>query len=230
MPDPVTISIVVPVYRDSEALARLLSACDLTGDACVVDVIVAGTDADRDALAPLRARWPSIRWVVSPRGRARQMNAGAAFARGTWLLFLHADTLLPPQWCDAISAANRDPQVAMGCFRFALDSPSAWARVIEWGVRVRVAVCALPYGDQALFLPRERFERLGGYADLPIMEDVDLVRRALRHGRLFSASAPALTSARKWEQDGWVRRTLKHLRLITLYFLGVTPERLAASI
>jgi rSAM/selenodomain-associated transferase 2 len=228
--DTFTISIVIPFYRDSEALARLLSACDLTADARVVDVIVAGTEADRDALAPLRARWPSVRWVVSPRGRARQMNAGAAFARGTWLVFLHADTLLPPQGCDAISTANRDPRVALGCFRFALDSASVCARVIEWGVRVRVAVCALPYGDQALFMRRELFERLGGYADVPIMEDVDLVRRALRHGRLFTASVQALTSARKWEQDGWGRRTMKHLRLITLYFLGVTPERLATSI
>jgi rSAM/selenodomain-associated transferase 2 len=228
--DPVTISIVIPVYRDSEALAHLLGACDLTADARVVDVIVAGTAADGDALAPLRARWPLIRWVVSPKGRARQMNAGAAFARGAWLLFLHADTLLPPQWCEAISTANCDPRIALGCFRFALDSASVCARLIEWGVRFRVAVCALPYGDQALFMRRELFERLGGYADVPIMEDVDLVRRVLRHGRLFTASVPAVTSARKWEEDGWGRRTLKHLRLITLYFLGVTPERLATSI
>jgi len=228
--DPATISIVIPVYRDSEALARVLAACDLTADARVVDVIVAGTEGDRDTLAPLRARWPLIRWVVSPRGRARQMNAGAAFARGTWLLFLHADTRLPPQWSEVISTADRDRRVVLGCFRFALDSASICARVIEWGVRVRVALCALPYGDQALFVRRELFERLGGYADVPIMEDVDLVRRALRHGRLFAARAPAVTSARKWEQDGWGRRTLKHLRLITLYFLGVTPERLATSI
>ncbi len=158
------------------------------------------------------------------------MNAGTAGARGTWLLFLHADTHLPPDWCNAIAVANRDPRVSIGCFRFALDSTSPFARVIEWGVRARVAVCALPYGDQALFVRRELFRQMGGYADLPIMEDVDLVRRLRRRGRLFRFRGAAVTSARKWEQEGWIRCSARHLRLITLYLLGVTPERLAASL
>jgi rSAM/selenodomain-associated transferase 2 len=221
------ISVVIPVYRDTGVLARTLASCDLRG----VEVVVAATEIDSEALAPLSAAYPAIQFITSPRGRARQMNAGAAAAaRGRWLLFLHADTRLPTGWRDAIAAADTDPAVSIGCFRFTLDSESPFARAIEWGVRLRVALLALPYGDQALFVRRDLFDADGGYADVPIMEDVDLVRRMRRRGRLYCATAPAVTSARKWEEEGWIRRTTTHLRLITLYFLGVTPERLAASL
>jgi rSAM/selenodomain-associated transferase 2 len=154
------------------------------------------------------------------------MNAGAAFARGDWLVFLHADTRLPAGWSDAIEDANRDPSVAAGCFRFALDSGSSMARLIELGVRLRVAFFGLPYGDQAIFVRRAIFEAMGGYAHLPIMEDVDLVQRLRRRGRLYRSPKPALTSSRRWERDGWIGRTARHLLLIALYFSGVSPERL----
>jgi len=100
------------------------------------------------------------------------------------------------------------------------------ARLIELGVRARVALLGLPYGDQAIFVQREAFERLQGYADLPIMEDVDLVRRLKRRGRLFRSAQPTITSARRWELDGWIGRTARHLALIALYFCGVPPARL----
>jgi len=222
----VLVSIVIPVYRDAEALARLCASRRFAD----ADVIVAATPEDRESLAALRAAHPSFRWIEAPRGRARQMNAGAAAAGGRWLVFLHADTQLPADWRDAIARADADPRVSLGCFRFALDSPSWCARAIEIGVRLRVAIFGLPYGDQALFVRRADFAVAGGYADLPIMEDVDLVLRFRRRGRLYRAPNPAVTSARKWERDGWMSRTVTHLRLIVLYFLGVTPERLAASL
>ena len=229
MPDSRTVSIVLPVFRDSNALAGTLGVSDFRGP-MVREVIVAATGEDSESLARLRAERPDIRWIEAPRGRARQMNAGAAAASGHWLLFLHADTRLPDNWRDAIAAADADPRVSIGCFRFALDSSSPFARAIELGVRVRVALFALPYGDQALFVRRDLFHEIGGYADIPIMEDVDLVQRLRTRGRLYCAVNPAVTSARKWEQEGWIRRTAKHMRLITLYLLGVTPDRLAASL
>lgn len=216
-----SISVVIPVYRDSEALAATLDATDWSG----AEVIVVSAPEDA-TIAPLRAARPAVGWIEAPRGRARQMNAGAAAARGGWLLFLHADSRLPPRWRGAIADADREPGVAIGCFRFALDSRSWCARVIELGVRVRVALLGLPYGDQALFVRRDRFEAAGGFADLPIMEDVDLVRRMRRHGALFRSPLPVVTSARRWERDGWVRRTARHLMLIALYFCGMPPERL----
>lgn len=187
------------------------------------------TAADAESLATLRGARPDIRWVEAARGRATQMNAGAAVARGSWLLFLHADTQLPRDWRSAIAGAERRPGIALGCFRFALDSPRAMARAIELGVRLRVALFDLPYGDQAIFVRRGAFDAIGGYAALPIMEDVDLVRRLRETGRLWRASNVAVTSARRWERLGWVRVTVQHLRLILLYFLGVAPERLKCT-
>ena len=213
------LSVIIPVYCDAEALARTLA--DLSG----ADLIVSAAAGD-DSLSTLRLARPDIVWVDAPRGRARQMNAGAAVARGEWLLFLHADTRLPSGWAGAVDAASRDPRVNAGCFRFALDSPSTMARVIELGVRARVALFGLPYGDQAIFVRREAFEALHGYADLPIMEDVDLVRRLGRRGRLFRSAQPAITSARRWERDGWIARSARHLALILLYACGVPPARL----
>ena len=220
---PVSITVIVPVYRDAAALARTLAATDFSGS----NIVVVST-ADEDLRATLRLAHADndIVCVTAPRGRASQMNAGATVARGRWLLFLHADTRLPPGWTDEIAAADWDPHVSAGCFRFALDSHALFARLIELGVRARVALFGLPYGDQALFVRREVFEALQGYADLPIMEDVDLVQRLRRHGRLFRSALPAVTSARRWERDGWVTRTARHVALILLYFLGVPPARL----
>jgi rSAM/selenodomain-associated transferase 2 len=197
-----------------------------TLDASGVEVVVVAPPDDAEALRPLRTAHPSIVWIHALRGRARQMNAGAAVARGGWLLFLHADTRLADGWRHAIEAADPDPDISAGCFRFALDSPSVAARVLEIGVRMRVHLFGLPYGDQGLFVRRAAFDALNGYADLPIMEDVDLVRRLRSQGRLLRSALPAVTSARRWERDGWVRRTLRHLALILLYFCGVPPERL----
>ena len=215
------ISIVIPVFRDAEALSRTLDAMDFDG----AEVIVAAAEGDA-SLAALRAAQSDVIWVTAPRGRARQMNAGAAVARGDWLLFLHADTCLRPGWRAAVDRADADAAINLGCFRFALDSPSPAARLIEIGVRIRVRLFGLPYGDQALFVRREAFAALRGYSDLPIMEDVDLVGRLRETGRLYVASEQAVTSARRWEEDGWLRRTARHLSLIVRYFAGVHPERL----
>jgi rSAM/selenodomain-associated transferase 2 len=217
----VALSVIIPVYRDADALARTLEGTDFEGAELIVSTV-----SNDGALAPVRLAHPGIVWIEAPRGRATQMNAAAAVARGEWLVFLHADTRLPRGWTSAIDLASRDPRVNAGCFSFVLDSASPKARIIEAGVRARVALLGLPYGDQALFVRRDAFEALGGYADLPIMEDVDLVRRLRRKGRLYRSPLAATTSARRWERDGWLRRTTRHLTLILLYFCGVAPARL----
>jgi rSAM/selenodomain-associated transferase 2 len=216
-----SISIVIPVHRDAEVLARTLAATDWSS----AEVIVVATPDD-STLAGLRVARPDIVWLETPAGRARQMNAGAAAAHGDWLLFLHADSRLSSGWRETIEEAHRARSFVVGCYRLALDSASVFARVIEIGVRLRVALFGLPYGDQALFVRRKSFEAVGGFTDLPIMEDVDFIRRIQRQGALFRSSRRVVTSARRWERDGWVSRTLRHLLLITLYYCGIPPARL----
>jgi rSAM/selenodomain-associated transferase 1 len=142
-------------------------------------------------------------------------------------VFLHADTRLPPEWSDEIRRASTDPDVVGGSFRFRLDS-SAWqARLIERAVERRVRWLDLAYGDQALFVRRDVFAAIGGYREWPLMEDVDFVRRLRQAGKLYHSPQPVLTSARRWERDGWWRRSAKNVVLQALFFAGVAPERLA---
>jgi rSAM/selenodomain-associated transferase 2 len=220
------VSIIIPVFNDAQVLAQTLRDGSLHG----AEVIVATAIGDTSTV-PVRTERRDIVWIDAPRGRGTQMNAGAAVAHGDWLIFLHADTTLPAEWPTALEKADADRRVELGCFRFALDARGVAPRLIELGVRLRVRVFGMPYGDQALFLRRKTFTALGGYRDLPIMEDVDLVRRvrlrARRRGWLFRARAPALTSPRRWQQDGWIRRTARHVVMIALYLAGLSPLRLA---
>jgi rSAM/selenodomain-associated transferase 2 len=222
--DPL-VTIVIPVLNDTAALTSLLPA--LPVDPSVQVVVVDGGNGHDAAWDALRERHPAVEWIRSPPGRAVQMNAGATRAQGRWLVFLHADTRLGAGWLDLLRHLDGDRSIAGGSFRFSLDSPARWARWIERGVRLRVRLFDLAYGDQALFARREVFEELGGYTELPLMEDVDFIRRLRRRGRLEHADVPALTSARRWERDGWVIRTVENAALILLFLAGWSPARLA---
>ncbi len=162
------------------------------------------------------------RVLRAPRGRGRQLAAGIAAARGSWLLLLHADTRLDPSWAAAACHAMADPDRA-GYFRFALDSPAPQARRLERMVAWRAGTFGLPYGDQGLLIARRLLDAVGGVRDLPLMEDVDLARR-LGRPRLVALDAPALTSARRWEAQGWRRRSARNLGCLSLYLAGVPPR------
>ncbi|HVC20211.1 MAG TPA: TIGR04283 family arsenosugar biosynthesis glycosyltransferase [Vicinamibacterales bacterium] len=219
------VSIVIPVLEDEAALRVCLAELDTT--AAVELIVVDGGSGATEVSDGLRQAYPAVRWLRAEPGRGRQMNAGAAVARGRWLLFLHGDTRLGAGWLEALRSVDGDPAVAGGCFRLALDSPDWRARLIELGVTWRVRHMRLPYGDQALFARRPVFEALGGYAELPLMEDVDFVARLGRRGRLAALAVPATTSARRWERDGWARRSLGNVALLTMYVAGVPPGWLA---
>jgi rSAM/selenodomain-associated transferase 2 len=222
--DPL-VTIVIPVLDDTAALTSLLFT--LPVDPSVQVVVVDGGEAHEPAWNALRECHPAVEWMRSARGRGVQMNIGAKRARGRWLVFLHADTRLGAGWLDLLRRLDDHPSIVGGSFRFSLDSTVRWARWIEHGVRLRVRWFDLAYGDQALFARRDVFEELRGYRDLPLMEDVDFIRRLRRRGRLEHADVPALTSARRWERDGWVRRTVENTALILLFLAGWPPARLA---
>jgi rSAM/selenodomain-associated transferase 2 len=214
------VSIVVPLLDDTPAAVRLLAT--LPPDPAVDIVLVdGGHDPGLDALA--RGR-DDIQLVRCLPGRGRQLDAGAARARGAWLWFLHADSRVPPGWRQAFDDAPAD--INGGWFRFALDSTAWQARVLEHLVAWRVRVLRLPYGDQGIFARREAFARLGGFGDLPLMEDVAFVRRLVRAGAVLEPPLAVVTSARRWERDGWLRRSLRNITLLTLYRLGCSPARL----
>ena len=219
------ITVVIPVLNDAAALASLLST--LLADPTLEIIVVDGSEASDPVQGALREQYSAVRWMRSARGRGAQMNHGARHARGRWLVFLHADTRLGVGWTNALRRLDEEPRIVGGSFRFALDSPARWARWIEWGVRIRVRLFDLAYGDQALFVRRTVFEELGGYRELPLMEDVDFIRRLRRHGQLEHVDVPALTSARRWERDGWFRRTVDNAVLVALFLSGYPPERLA---
>lgn len=209
----------MPILEDEGALEALLR--QIRPDPALDIVVVDGgaSDAIR-AVAASRG----VRLLQSAAGRARQMNAGAAAARGEWLLFLHADSQLPSGW---LTALERDAADAIGgWFRFALDDPAWQARWIEHGTRLRSRLLRLPYGDQGIFVRRTVFERLGGYREIPIMEDVEFVGRLRRAGRTVELPLPLVTSARRWRSDGWFWRSARNVGLVSLYFAGVAPERL----
>jgi rSAM/selenodomain-associated transferase 2/rSAM/selenodomain-associated transferase 1 len=218
------VSIVIPAWRDREALEALLGSLVPQAE---VEVIVALAIGDTIEYGDLAKKLDWIRWVEGPRGRASQMNAGARVAAGRWLIFLHADSRLPAGWLDVVASADADDAIVGGSFRFVLDTADWRARVIEHGVRLRVRLMKLPYGDQALFVRRSVFERLGGYADLPLMEDVELIRRLRKAGTLMFSPAPVITSPRRWERDGWIRRSAHNVTLATRYLLGASAARLA---
>ncbi len=220
------VSVIIPVLHDSDELAALLGTWPQKPSPQVQLIVVSGAPPD-DALSALMRGRPDVDWLESAPGRGRQMNVGAATARGRWLLFLHADTRLPPGWMDVIGAADGDPRLVGGSFRLRLDSPARAARLIEWGVRLRVRWLQLPYGDQAIFVRREIFDALGGYRALPLMEDVDFVRRLRRAGRLLHSDLPVQVSARRWRQHGWIRTSALNLAILGLYAIGVPPTLLA---
>ena len=221
------VSIVIPALRDTSELAALLDDLRPGLTDARVEVVVVNGDVSDPSIGAVRARETGVRWVESAAGRGRQMNAGAEASSGRWLLFLHADARLDAGWLAAIEAADRRPEIAGGAFRLALASPRRVARVIERGVAARTRWLRLPYGDQAFFVRREAFGAAGGYRPLPLMEDVEFIRRLGRLGPLWFPPVSVHVSARRWERDGWLRRTVSNLVLVTLYFAGTPVERLA---
>jgi len=218
------VTIVVPVRGDATPLAALLAQLPSRPGVQVVVSSAAPPEASSNALREGR---PDVVWVDGPPGRGLQLNAGTAVADGRWLWFVHADSLLPDGWLDVFAALEGRQDVAGGAFAFALDSGAWQARWLERAVAARVALFGLPYGDQGIFVRRSVFHLMQGFLPIPLMEDVDFVRRLKRQGRVVHLSQRLQTSARRWEARGWGRQSLSNLGTLLLYFLGVSPWRLA---
>lgn len=221
---PPTLSVVIPTLNAATALPGTLAALAPWGPG--LEVVVA--DGGSDDGTPDAARALGARVVMGPRGRGPQLAAGADAAVGDWLLFLHADTRLDPAWAAAARSVMAGPanRERAAWFRFALDDPDPRARRLERAVAWRCRALALPYGDQGLLLHRDLYRAVGGYRPLPLMEDVDIVRRIGRD-RLVGLDVAAVTSAAKWRRDGWTLRSARNLCCLSLWYLGVPPRLIA---
>ncbi len=220
--DHLGISIIIPTLNEEENIAACLSS---TGWAKNIErIVVDGGSRDRTAAI---AEGMGAKLLASPRGRALQMNAGAREASGEMLVFLHADTKLPAGFDDHVRKTLQTPGVAAGAFEFRLDSSSSSLRFIERVANWRSRRLQLPYGDQAIFLRASLFRDIGGFPEIPIMEDVELIRRLQKAGRIETLPAvPAITSARRWRQSGVWKTTIVNELVLAAYYLGIPPGRI----
>jgi rSAM/selenodomain-associated transferase 2 len=220
------VSVIIPVFCEPTVINRTIGTIRRRRGGDAAEIIVADGQSEGETIAAIRDA--AVQKVLSEKGRGRQLNRGAAIAAGDVLVFLHADTVLPPAAFERIAGAMRDEGCVGGAFDLRIDSRRMAFRVIETFASLRSRLTRIPYGDQAIFIRASYFRTLGGFREIPIMEDVDLMRRIRRErGRIVIFREPVMTSARRWEKEGPVFGTLRNWFLMTLYLCGVAPERLA---
>jgi len=219
--EPGLLSIIIPTLNEEQALPDTLKPLSKLSK---VELIIADSGST-DATISI-AQDHGTRVVPTQPGRGRQMNAGAALARGETLLFLHADTQLPENFQQQIQTTLAEGAIA-GAFLLKIDGNRFGLRCVEWGANLRSRWFQKPYGDQGLFLRAELFDRMEGFRHWPLMEDYDFVRRLREHGRIAITTGAALTSSRRWLKRGIIKTTLLNQLFILAFCLGLSPERLA---
>ncbi|HEX8254662.1 MAG TPA: TIGR04283 family arsenosugar biosynthesis glycosyltransferase [Thermoanaerobaculia bacterium] len=214
-----TVSVVIPALNERERIAATIDAAFAAG---ATEVIVADGGSSDDTVSIATSR--GARVITGERSRGRQLNAGAAACSGESLIFVHADTLLPPGAADAVSHALSSGHL-FGGFRIAFIEP-ALGHVAAM-INLRTRLTRAPWGDQAQFTRRDTFLSMGGFRDMPIMEDYELARRMKRVGRTVILPLAVRTSGRRFLQKGLLRTTLTNWTIVASYHAGVSPERLA---
>jgi uncharacterized protein len=219
------ISVIIPVLNEGEKINEILDSLKSAAASVPYETIVVDGDSSGDTIEKIMDA--EVIKITAPRGRAAQMNAGAARAYGDILLFLHADTLLPPKAFLKIIKALSDSSLVGGAFDLEIQNLrwifKAIGRAASWKHRLT----RVPYGDQAFFIRQSYFESIGRYAPIPLMEDVELMKRVKRRGgRIIILPETVTTSSRKWEKDGIFYTVLRNWIIQALYLFGVPAERL----
>jgi len=215
------ISVIIPVLNEEKTIGASLRALMPLAPSEIIVVDGGSSDRTRDICGSF-----NVKVLTSERGRARQMNHGAGHATGDVVLFLHADTRLPPSAFNDIAAALNVPLYLGGRFDIELEGEHWMLKLIGRMISYRSRVTKVGTGDQALFVRREVFERMGGYPDIPLMEDIAFCRMLKHLGGVACLRSRVVTSARRWEVDGVWRTILRMWTLKSLYLAGVSPARL----
>jgi rSAM/selenodomain-associated transferase 2 len=216
------ISVIVPVLNEARNLTKTLKRIEAIDN---VEIIVVDGGSRDDTVEVAEALGAKV--IQSLPGRAIQMNLGATVAKGDILLFLHGDTCLPLRFDILAWQALTQPGVVAGAFELEIDGAGWGLRLVEWGVNWRSRLLKLPYGDQAIFLKTSVFHSIGGFPELPIMEDFELVRQLRQLGKISIVPASVLTSGRRWQKLGIFGTTLMNQFTILAYLLGVSPKAIA---
>jgi rSAM/selenodomain-associated transferase 2 len=218
-------SIIIPVLHEAKNINHLIEHVHSIGEGTDYEIIVVDGSPTQDTISALKD--DRILSITSDTGRARQMNRGAEAAKGEVLLFLHADTKLPHEAFVKISGALLNDTCVGGAFSLGMDTDRPSLKFIAWTANVRVRFFRVPFGDHAIFLRRDYFQEIGGYKDIPLMEDVELMERIRKSGgNIIILKEKVATSPRKWEKGGVFRTTLKNQIIRKLYRLGVSPHTL----
>jgi rSAM/selenodomain-associated transferase 2 len=215
------ISIIIPTVNEAAGIAETIGRTRALGE-CEIIVVDGGSEDGTCAAAS-----SADQCLTSPRGRAVQLNRGAAASRGDVLLFLHADCWLEPGGLQVLQRTLADVQCVGGCFRQRIEAEGFGYRLIEAGNAWRVRLLKWAYGDQAIFVRRSVIEKLGGFPEIPLMEDLFFMKRLKREGRIALVDHPLHVSPRRWQRHGLVPQTLRNWGLITLAHCGVSPHTLA---
>ena len=215
-----TISIIIPVLNEAAIIQSTLENLSSYPD---VEVIVVDGGSQDNTLSI--ARTAGVRTMVVSGGRSTQMNAGAKIALANILLFLHIDTNLPTNFVELIVQTLKQPVIA-GAFELGIEGKDKSLRWIETLVKMRSHLLLLPYGDQAIFITKQAFIDVGGFPQIPIMEDFELVRRLKRRGKMAIAPGRVITSGRRWQKLGVFQTTLVNQLVIAGYYLGISPNKL----
>lgn len=222
--DRLSVAAIVPVYNEAETLPKLLRSLEALDLDEVVVVDGGSTDATHSILSQA-----AVNWIRAAQGRAHQMNAGAAICHSDLLIFIHADTQLSTECLLAMRRVFKREGVVGGRFDLLLSGKGAIFRLIEGMINLRSRITRISTGDQCIFVRRQLFEAMGGYAGIPLMEDVEFSQRLKRQGEIACIRERVVTSSRRWERRGVITTVLLMWRLRLLFWLGVSPATLAAS-
>jgi rSAM/selenodomain-associated transferase 2 len=220
---PAPISVVIPTLNAADRVGPTLGALTEGLDAGLIRELVISDGGSTDAIAEI-ADLAGARLVIGAASRGGQLARGADATRGAWLLVLHADTVLAPGWARAVTVHLQNDPDRAACFHLRFNASGVRPRLVAGWANLRTRMLGLPYGDQGLLIPRALYQSVGGYVDVPLMEDV-LIARALK-GRITLLPHYAVTDVARYRREGWFRRGARNLWTLARFLTGTPPDRL----